>query len=212
MSADDAFDVAIAGGALVGAALARGLRGMRVALIAQERPAPPPEAAGFDARVYAISPGNAEFLSRLGVWSAIPQGRMTQVRAMRVYGDDGESLIEFDAYRSGCSELAWIVEDRQLQAALWTGLEQQDGLTLLCGASLDALDIGPEQAGLFLEDGRGLELPFLSNLSIEMKKGALRPFFYALVPSSGSWKSMLELVGGESGTRTPDKRIMIPLL
>ena len=156
MSAADSFDVAIAGGALVGAALARGLRGTRVALIAPERPAPPVATAEYDSRVYAVSPGNAAFLAQLGVWSALPQARTTPVHAMRVYGDDGESLIEFDAYRTGCSELAWIVEDRLLQEALWSGLEDQPGLTLFSAASLEALTLGAQSAGLRLKDGREL--------------------------------------------------------
>ncbi|MEO8142682.1 MAG: FAD-dependent monooxygenase [Betaproteobacteria bacterium] len=164
MSAESPFEVAIAGGAVVGAALARALRGARVALIAQEqRPVPsnapdfdPRASEGFDARVYAISPANAAFLARLGAWGAIPEARRTQVHAMRVFGDDGASLIEFDAYRTGCSELAWIVEDRLLQEALWAGLESQDGLSLYSGASLLELDLDGKRAGLCLSDGRKL--------------------------------------------------------
>ena len=148
MSADEPFEVAIAGGALVGAALARALRGARIALISQERrPASAQPKGfdkgfdagfdtGFDSRVYAVSPGSAAFLAQLGAWSAIPEARRTPVRAMRIYGDDGASLIEFDAYRTGCSELAWIVEDRLLQEALWGGLEEQEGLSLFCAATL----------------------------------------------------------------------------
>lgn len=157
MSAEGRFEVAIAGGALVGAALARALRGAPVALISRERRTPTPsDAVDFDSRVYAISPGNAAFLEQLGAWSAIAQARRTPVHAMRVYGDDGESLIEFDAYRTGCSELAWIVEDRLLQDALWCGLESQDGLQLFPAASLDALEIGAARARLGLKDGRSL--------------------------------------------------------
>lgn len=146
--------MAIAGGALVGAALARALHGTRVALISPERPARLPDAAAYDTRVYAISPGNAAFLAQLGVWNALPAGRATPVHAMRVHGDDGESLIEFDAYRSGCSVLAWIVEDRLLQQALWSGLENQEGLSLFPGASLEVLKIGAALADLRLKDGR----------------------------------------------------------
>ena len=154
MNAEHPFEVAITGGALVGAALARALRGARVALISQE---PGPGLAGavdFDSRVYAISPGNAAFLAQLGAWSTIPEARRTPVHAMRIYGDDGKSLVEFDAYRAGCSELAWIVEDRLLQGALWCGLESQDGLTLFAAASLEALEINGGRAGLLLRDGR----------------------------------------------------------
>ena len=156
MSAEGAFEIAIAGGAVVGAALARALRGARVALITQERRALPSDVTGFDPRVYAISPANATFLAKLGAWSAIPEARRTPVHAMRVYGDDGASLIEFDAYRTGCSELAWIVEDRLLQDALWRGLEGQDRLSLFCGSSLQTLEVNGLHAGLCLSDGRKL--------------------------------------------------------
>ena len=98
MSAERAFDVAIAGGALVGAALARGLRGARVALIAQEHPATRPDLAGYDARVYAISPGNAEFLSRLGVWGALPQARASSPVAVV---DVGRGASPNDVVRRG---------------------------------------------------------------------------------------------------------------
>src|SRR6476660_2440001 len=143
------FEVAIAGGGLVGAALARALAGMRVALVCREsRPAPAPP--DFDSRVYALSPGNAAFLARLGAWSAVADTRKTPVHAMRVYGDDGASLIEFDAYRAGCAELAWIVEDRVLQSALWRGLENQDGLALYPGSAMLALTIAAPQAAISL--------------------------------------------------------------
>lgn len=155
MSAEGPFEVAIAGGALVGAALARALRGARVALISREQQ--PPAAPGFDARVYAISPGNAAFLEQLGAWNAIPEARRTPVHAMRVYGDDGASIIEFDAYRTGCSELAWIVEDRLLQEALWGGLRGQEGLALFSASSLHKLEPGGSHAVLSLDDGRRIE-------------------------------------------------------
>jgi ubiquinone biosynthesis UbiH/UbiF/VisC/COQ6 family hydroxylase len=161
--AEGRFDVAIAGGGLVGAALARALTGMRVALVCREdRPQRTAQGdaaranGGFDARVYALSPGNAAFLARLGAWDAIPDARKTPVHAMRVYGDDGNSLIEFDAYRTGCAELAWIVEDSLLQAALWRGLDSQDGLTLCPASAMLDLKIAEPHAVISLADGREL--------------------------------------------------------
>jgi len=155
------FDVAIVGGAMVGAAAARALAGERIALISQEpRPATSDAAQGFaqcfDTRVYAISPGNAAFLTRLGAWNAIAADRLTPVHAMRVHGDDGKSLIEFDAYRSGVSELAWIVEDRRVQDALWRGLETQERLSVHAGTSIRDLQIGDSGASIALDDGRSL--------------------------------------------------------
>ena len=156
MNAEDPFEVAIAGGALVGAALARALRGARVALISQERRPVACAPEGFDARVYAISPANAAFLARLSAWSVIAEERRTPVHVMRVYGDDGASRIDFDAYRAGCGELAWIVEDRLLQDALWNGLQDQDGLSLFCAASVEELDLTGPRAVASLADGRKL--------------------------------------------------------
>ncbi|MBM4225688.1 MAG: FAD-dependent oxidoreductase, partial [Gammaproteobacteria bacterium] len=69
------FEVAIVGGGVIGAALARALAGLRVALLAQAAPARATGGA-VDARVYAISPGNAAFMERIGAWRAIPQERL----------------------------------------------------------------------------------------------------------------------------------------
>ena len=119
------LDLIIVGGGPVGASLARAARQLAVRLVAAELRSPraaPYE--GFDARVYALTPGNAQFLAAL---EAMPLDQATPVHAMRVHGDDA-SRIEFDAYRAGVRELAWIVEDRVLQDALWRGLDAEVGL------------------------------------------------------------------------------------
>ncbi len=149
-------DLIIVGGGPVGASLARAATGLRAALVAAERPAPGPRDAPFDARVYALSPGNVAFLRELQVWQAMPQERLAPVYAMRVCGDDGASSIKFDAWRSGVSELAWIVEDGVLQEALWRSLEARADLECLAPASCEAIEIGAERVSLRLRDGREL--------------------------------------------------------
>lgn len=150
------FDALIVGSGLVGAALARALRGSQVALVAQSRPAARASSEDFDPRVYAISPGNAAFLSRIGAWEGIPAERLTPVHAMRVVGDDGTSLIEFDAWEAGVGELAWIVEDGVLQDALWRDLEAEEGVQVFVPVDCERLDISAEGAALTLRDGRTL--------------------------------------------------------
>jgi len=149
-------DLIIVGGGPVGASLARATTGLRAALVAAERPAPGPRDAPFDARVYALSPGNVAFLRELQVWQAMPQERLAPVYAMRVCGDDDASSIKFDAWRSGVSELAWIVEDGVLQEALWRSLEARADLECLAPASCDAIEIGAERVRLRLSGGREL--------------------------------------------------------
>ena len=152
-----AVEAVIVGGALVGAAMARALRGSPLALVSQERRVPREARAGFDSRVYAISPANAAFLAELGAWPQIPAERIAPVHAMRVYGDDGASKIEFNAYRAGVSELAWIVEDATLQDALWRVLETQEQLQLLAPAECEQFEAGADGARLTLRDGRSID-------------------------------------------------------
>lgn len=116
-------DLVVVGGGPVGASLARAARGMSVALVAHERPAAA-SGEGFDARVYALSPGNVAFLRALGAW---PADRVVPVHAMRIFGDDPGAELSFDAYQAGVPELAWIVEDSHLQQALWRDLDVMIG-------------------------------------------------------------------------------------
>jgi ubiquinone biosynthesis UbiH/UbiF/VisC/COQ6 family hydroxylase len=146
-------DVAIVGAGLAGAALARAARGLSIALLADEPAVPAAPAQGFDSRVYAITPGNAAFLGSLGAWPR----QATPVHAMRVFGDDGRSLLEFDAYRSGVGELAWIVEDGALQRALRAALAASEQVRLLAPGRLERLELAPDRARLLLRGGRTLD-------------------------------------------------------
>ena len=142
-------DLIVVGGGPVGASLTRAARGLSVALVVHERRVPQPAAPGvFDARVYALSPGNVSFLRQL---SALPEERLTPVHAMRVHGDE-RSQIEFDAYRAGVPELAWIVEDAVLQDALWDELDHP----LVVVGGCDTLEIEDKRVLLRLTDGREL--------------------------------------------------------
>jgi len=153
-SREGAVDVAIVGGALVGASLACALRGFRVALVDAAAGAPggaPFE--GFDSRIYALSPGNAAFLREIGAWQRMAPGSVTPVHAMQVHGDDGEARIGFDAWDAGAGELAWIVEDRRLQRALREAVALRDDVQVRAPARCASIVFGPDHAELALEDG-----------------------------------------------------------
>src|SRR3990172_1393407 len=149
------FDAVIIGGGLVGASLAVALRDSGLSLALVESQAAPEPAAGWDSRIYAISPGSRSFLQRSGVWSLLDPSRIAPVETMRVFGDTGAEL-EFSAYQIGVAELACILENRALQHALWQKLQQQENLTLLHPATCAALRFAGTAAELTLEDGRTL--------------------------------------------------------
>ena len=150
------FDVLVIGGGLVGASLAVALKpcGLKVALVEAQSLSSGSE--GWDSRIYAISPGSAAFLAESGAWQRLDMARVQQVEQMRVFGDEGAEL-EFSAYQSGAPELAFILENRLLQQALWQGLQQQDNLTLFNPARCVSLTWTDDAACLQMEDGREIK-------------------------------------------------------
>ena len=146
------FDVVIVGGGLVGASLALSLKesGLRLALV--EAKPPLFDAEGWDSRIYAISPGSAEFLGR--GWERADSSRINPVREMRIFGDDASSELRFSAEEAGLPELAHIVERGNLLRGLMQAMENQETLGIYCPASCkgilwtDAgveLDLGEEK-------------------------------------------------------------------
>lgn len=137
------FDVVIVGGGIVGAALALALRhsGLNLALIE-----PHPITClseDWDTRIYAISPGNADFLKRLGVWGNLDMSRVSPVYAMDVHGDQGGRVL-LDAYQAGVPQLAWILESKRLQYALWQALKTQTNVCLFEGVQGESLHWGAD--------------------------------------------------------------------
>jgi len=79
-------DVVIAGAGLVGLTLAAALARARLTVALLDRNGTPPAADPdtWDTRVYAISPGSASFLSRVGAWQALSCEQLTAYAALFV--------------------------------------------------------------------------------------------------------------------------------
>ena len=145
-------DVAIVGAGLVGAGLAVALchADLKLALIEPSPPAAP--GLKWDPRIYALSPASVAFIRCIGVWPRLDPGRVTPIHAIRVFGDDGCSRLDFSAYETGVLELAATVESGRLQHALSNSLGAQRNLELLGGVPAQ-LVIGAERAEIRLERG-----------------------------------------------------------
>jgi ubiquinone biosynthesis UbiH/UbiF/VisC/COQ6 family hydroxylase len=153
------YDVIIVGAGLVGLALAPAVAkaGLSVALADRTgvmTPESPPSGEGWDARVYAISPGSAAFLRALGAWHDVPSDRIAPVESMRVEGDAG-ALLNFSAYDLGERALAWIVEERALRAAL-VPLVRSAGVAVHAPCAFESLSFGPDRGVLRCADGTAL--------------------------------------------------------
>lgn len=119
------FDVIILGGGLVGATLALALHRQGKKILIIEKKTPQTDlltlSQSWDARIYAISPTNQQFLNSLSVW---PEERVQKVRHMEVYGDSN-GCISFDASSVNVPCLNSMVENRYLLAKLWLALEEE---------------------------------------------------------------------------------------
>jgi len=150
------YQVVIVGAGLVGAAaaLALGRQGVRVALVERQPPATPTDT--WDTRIYAISPAPQRFLERIGAWQRLDADRIQPVYRMDVTGD-AHGTIRLDAYESGVSHLATILESGRLQHALWQAIEADGNVALHCPAAIESLDRDGASTRLTLANGTTLE-------------------------------------------------------
>lgn len=145
------FDVVVAGAGLPGLSLATALArsGLAVAL-ADGAPIAAPESdpSTYDLRVYAVSPGSAQFLRAIGAWQRLPCVRVAAVESMQVEGDAGAMLV-FSAYDLGERALAWVVEESALRAALLESAYEA-GVTIFGGSPFVGLFFSADDAVLTL--------------------------------------------------------------
>ena len=154
MTQPEDFDILIIGAGLAGTSLACALRGSRFRVGVLEATPAPGVAAGWDARIYAISPANVAFLSRIGAWSLLDRQRVQAVSRMDVRGDRGGRL-QFSAYDAGLAALAQIAESSRLAAALRAASQQAGGVCFVQGQA-SALSRDETGASVRLADGRVL--------------------------------------------------------
>ena len=151
------FDVIIAGGGMVGLALACGLQGsgLRVAVLEQRQPdmVPPSEQPAL--RVSAINAASERLLQHIGVWDDILQLRASAT-TMEVWERDSFGKIAFRGDECGFSHLGHIIENAVIQQALWKRAESLSDITLITPAALKQVAWGENDAFVTLEDGRML--------------------------------------------------------
>lgn len=153
------FDIVVVGGGLVGLCLAVALKesDFKIALIEPHAPTSIPQDLSWDSRVYAISPGSADFLAQLGVWQLIANERITPVYDMAVFGDDHCAQIDFSAYEIGLPQLAYIVENRQLQNSAWNILKTASENVRIFSQKCTSIEFLNSHVILQLENSNQLE-------------------------------------------------------
>ena len=164
MSNPCTFDILVAGGGMIGSALALGLarQGWHVGLVEGtnhdalvETPAPATTVEDFEPRVSAISVASQRLLEQLGVWDEITAGRHCPYQTMTVWDGDGTGRIQFEAAELQARALGTIVENRSIVRALFRALEPSP-VELIEGTRIAGCKRLPESYSVELEDGRAL--------------------------------------------------------
>ncbi|MBC8952919.1 FAD-dependent 2-octaprenylphenol hydroxylase [Xenorhabdus sp. PB62.4] len=150
------FDVVIAGGGMVGLALACGLQGsgLRIAIVEEH-----PPTKQFDAneehalRVSAINAASERLLTHLGVWQNILAMRASPYQGMEVWDQDSFGRIQFNAAENGLAHLGHIIENHVIRQALWQRAENLSDVTILTPSTLQNVAWGENEAFITLSDG-----------------------------------------------------------
>lgn len=151
---NQAGEVAVIGGGMVGGALALGLaqHGFTVTVI--ERAAPPAfdPTSPPDVRISAISAASVSLLRGLGVWDAVQGMRAHPYRRLETW-EWQNAHVAFDASELKLPHLGYMVENNVLQRALWQALEAHPQVTLRVPASVKSMRYDGDRQVLTLDDG-----------------------------------------------------------
>lgn len=149
------FDVVIAGGGMVGLALACGLQGsgLRIAVLEKQPMHAPAAQQDLAPRVSAINAASEQLLRKLGVWQTIAAQRISPYNEMYVWDRDSFGSISFNGEETGFSHLGHIIENDVIQQSLWQHAERARDVTLIAPAALKQVAWGENEAFITLEDG-----------------------------------------------------------
>lgn len=179
------YDLVIAGGGMVGSALACALGNteLRIALLEGaplERIRPDVD---LDIRVSAISRASQRIFAAVGAWQEMTAWRVSPFRDMRVWDADGFGEIHFDSAAIGEPLLGWIIENRVIQYALLERVRQLPAVELFCPAALEtAQALEDNRWRVQLSDGRELTARLLVGAD-----GAQSKVRQAAHISTGGW-------------------------
>jgi ubiquinone biosynthesis monooxygenase Coq6 len=142
------FDIVIAGGGLVGAALACSLgrlpvlRDRKIAVLETQKLHQPVQTTPdrYSNRVSAITPGSAALLDEIGVWQDIQQTRLQPFTRMQVWDACSEARISFNCQDIGAIDMGYIVENDVIVAALHRQMKTLTNVEVLEGLQVVDID------------------------------------------------------------------------
>lgn len=146
-------DIVIAGGGLVGNALAIALarEGIRVTVV-DPLPEETQKAASFDGRTSAISFGSVKILSAIDVWQHIAP-HAGPIYDIRVCDQNRPGFVHYHYKDIGDEPFGYIVENQYIRTGLYKTLQQTPNITALYGKKVTGYTADDNAATATLDDG-----------------------------------------------------------
>jgi 2-octaprenyl-6-methoxyphenol hydroxylase len=150
------YDLAIAGGGIVGATLACALKNSGLSVVLIE--AQPPSVAVARRQSYALSLLSGRILQGIGVWDKIlPQ--ITTYQQIRLSDADHPGIVQFHPSDLGMDDLGYVGEHRPLLQSLYEFLADCPNVSWLCPAEVVNVEYQPSGVEIKLRvDGETRQL------------------------------------------------------
>jgi len=150
------YDLIIVGGGMVGATLAIALKhsSLRIALVEAFAPESSQQAS-YDDRGIALAYGSQRILETLGLWSALAP-LCTSIEHIHVSDRGHFGVTRLHAKDEKVPALGQVISAKQLGHVLYSELNQQADLDLICPAKVIGLTQQKESACLTLDNNKTL--------------------------------------------------------
>lgn len=159
-------DVAVIGGGLVGASLALGLSGTGLRVLLVESVAPDSAAQpSFDERTTALGNASRRIFQGLGVWDAL-EPEAAPIRTIHVSDAGRFGCARLVAREQGIDAFGYVIPNRVIGAALWSGLSRARGIELKVPARIEDLEITADSARFTVTGDSGGREPLVSKLVV----------------------------------------------
>ena len=145
------YDILIIGGGMVGATLARALRGqgLRIAMVeavqADTRAEP-----GYDDRAIALAQGTRRIFDGLQLWDALA-GEATPIHQIHVSDRGHFGFTRMTREEEGLSALGYVVPARVIGRVLGDAVAGDEAVDMYCPATLIDVECGEEMASVSIE-------------------------------------------------------------
>jgi len=152
------YDIVIIGGGPAGLSFACSMAGLDLNILLVEKSTlesisqPKP-----DGREIALTHHSRKILIKLGIWALIDESKVSPLKEAKVFDGGSDSLLNFDAKKSGIEALGYLVPNHLIRAALFKRVSQADNVTILNELMVNGVSANNTGAKVSLSNGKAIK-------------------------------------------------------